>query len=783
MRHFRKTPLFIVTVLVAVLAGSALSQVVSRVSVIGLNRVSETLVSNASGIKEGQQFAPAMVEDAIQNVYALGFFDDVVVRGVESGEYVEIEIEVEEFAQVSQIIFDGNKKIKEKELLETADITLNDFLAPANVYYAVRRIEEEYADKGYPQVEIETEVIEKQPGRVDLTFKVTEGEVIKVGSIEFHGNIAFSDRKLRRQMETKEKSLFRSGKFTETVYNEDIEKIREFYRNEGYITAKILDDSIVTDTISSRINIDVWMEEGSKFYFGNVVIEGNTIYDSSEVYSQLKFDRGSVFDGEELDASLAEIYFLYQEKGYIYANVEDEQRIEQDSVHLDIAIVEGKQAHVRKIEIAGNTRTHDKIIRRELAIYPGETFVRSRLMRSVRNVYYLNYFGDVLPDFEILPNGDVDLIMEVEEKPIGRFQIGATYNSRDNLVGNISVGWPNMLGRGWEAEFMWEFGANRKNFSVSFTEPWFLDTPTSVGVDLYNTKWTWSGYYTESRTGGSLRLGRRLRWPDDYFSLYWRYKLEWLSYDDFSSSYDPTPAYDLRERDWPQTESSTRITIQRDSRDSRMFATSGNRNVYSLDLAGNYIGGDVGYEKHDLRSEWYVPLHKYLTFVVKGRAGYLTNALGDDPEDVPFGERYFLGGVSYDGQIRGYSDRTISPIDTSHAVYDSTATPDIGGLYPLIEPEKLFRSGGRFMTLFSAELRVPIQRDQLYFSVFGDAGNTWRNLNNVELSTMKRSLGAGMRLVIPMIGIMGIDAAYGFDEDPLYGGESGWQWHFQIGPE
>lgn len=769
--------------LIIAVVGTSLSQTVSKITVVGLRNASENLVINTSGLREGMPFTSAVVDEAIKRVYALGFFDDVVVRGRESGDFVEIEIEVEELPQVSQILFEGNKRISDKDLLETADIDLNDFLSPADAYYAVRNIKAAYSEKGYPRVEIETEAIETQPGRVNLTFKIEEGEELKVGSIQFIGNEAFSDKKLQRQIETKEKSLFRSGKFNEIKYLEDLEKIEEFYRNEGYIMASVDNDTVWTDTSSSRLNIQIWLTEGNRYYFGNTEITGFNIYDSTDIYSQLQYSVGDDFSEENLEASQAEIYFLYQEKGYIYANVEESRRIDEDTVQVWLYIDEGIQARVRKIEVAGNTRTHDKVIRREMAIYPGETFMRSKLMRSVRNIYYLNYFNDVVPDFKVLPDGDVDLIVDVEEKPIGRFQIGVTYNSRDKLVGNISVGWPNMLGRGWESEFMWEFGASRTNFSLSFTEPWFLDTPTTVGFDLYNTKWTWSGYYTESRTGGSLRLGRRLRWPDDYFSLYWRYKLESLSYGDFSSSYSPTPTYDLRDRDWPELESSTRLTIQRDSRDSRMFATKGSRNVYSFDLAGEFLGGDVVYQKQDIRSEWFFPIHKYLTFVMKGRAGYLTNAFGDDPNDVPFGERYFLGGVSYDGQIRGYSDRTISPIDTAQATYDSTSTPDIGGNYPLISPETRFRSGGRFMTIFSTELRVPIQRDQLYISVFGDAGNTWRDLESVDFSTMKKSLGGGLRLVIPMIGIMGIDAAYGFDEDPLHGNESGWQWHFQIGPE
>jgi outer membrane protein insertion porin family len=532
-----------------------------------------------------------------------------------------------------------------------------------------------------------------------------------------------------------------------------------------------------------RLSIAIWVEEGTKYRFGKLGIGGYTIYDSAAVWEKLKFKQGEIFSTEKLDESMSEIYFLFQEKGYIYAQVEDDRRVEGDSVNLNLSITEGKEAHIRKIEIVGNSRTFDKVIRREMAIYPGNTFVRSKLMRSVRNIYYLNYFGDVIPDFKVLENGDVDLVIAVEEKPIGKFQIGATYNSRDKLVGNISVGWPNVLGRGWETEFTWEFGKLRTNFSISFTEPWFLDVPTSVGFDIYSSELQSTGYYTELRQGASVRLGRRLSWPDDYFSLYWRYKLEQLKYYDFSSTYTPTTSYDLRTMSWPRIESGTTVTLGRDSRDSQMFATKGSKNLYALEVAGDYIGGDVAFQKQDFRSDWYFPLHKYLTFVIKGRAGYLTNAFGDDPEYVPYGERFFFGNFSNDGQIRGYQDRAISPIDTSDAIFDSNSTPDIAGNYPMTTPQQTFQIGGRVMGILTAELRVPIVRDQLYFSVFGDVGNMWRDAESIDFSLLKKGAGVGIRIVVPMLGVMGLDVGYGFDTDDRTAKKSGLQWHFQIGTE
>jgi len=756
---------------------------IGNIEVVGVDRISETLILDNSGLVPGEQFAPALLEEAIKKLYSLGFFSDVNIRGKLSGDRVDLEIEVIELNRVSELKVEGNKELKSKDILEKVDIKLDEFLSPVKAFHAARDIKAFYSDEGYPSAEVETEVIESSPGMVSVTFKIDESSRRKVRSIKFHGNEIFSEKKLHRQMETKEKSLFRSGKFAMEEYLKDLGKIERFYKNEGYISAEIIRDTITIDSTEKWIDIEIYLEENEKYYFGEIAFSGHSIYSIDEINDELTFEKGDAFSADILDESLANVYFLYQEKGYIYADLKDERVIEDSLVNLDITITEGIEAHVRKIEIAGNTRTHDKVIRREMNIYPGDTFKRSKLMRSVRNVYYLNYFGDVVPDFKVLPDGDVDLIMEVEEKPVGRFQIGATANSRDGLVGNISIGWPNMLGRGWEAEFLWEFGTKLKNFSLSFTEPWLLDTPTSVGIDLYNTSWLWSGVYTEIRTGGAIRLGRRLYWPDSYFSIYGRYKLESLEYTDFSSSYNPTPAYDLRTMEWPQLESALRLSIQRDSRDSRMFATEGSRSSYTVEVAGDYLGGDIEYQKQDIRSDWYFKIHKYLTLVAKGRFGILTNTLGDDPEDVPFGERYFLGGISVDGQVRGYTDRSISPIDTTEALYDSSSTPDIGDNLPLVSPSETFRAGGRVMTLFTAELRVPIQRDQLYLSIFSDFGNTWRDFDHLDFSTMKKSVGGGIRLVVPMIGIMGIDAAYGFDKRDGTNEVSGWQWHFQIGPE
>lgn len=737
---------------------------------------SPELVRINSGLSEGEPFSQTKLEEAIKSIYALGNYEDVRIIATPGPYGFDIEIRVVESIRLESVKFTGNHKLSNKDLEKLLGLVEGGFLSKAELFSAIKKIEKKYADEGFFGVDVKYELKPTEnKGYYELTFHIDEGEYKRVTKIDFIGNSAFSDKKLRGQMETKQKFWFlRKGKFNPDEYQQDLTRIEDFYHKKGYITAKVVNDTVIES--ADGIVIRIWIDEGNRYYFSGAEVRGNEVFSDKKILSKVKLKQGDVFNQEKMDKSVQAIYMAYSDDGYIHARVEPERQIEGDSVFVSLSVDEGPQAHIHIINITGNTRTFEKVIRRELVIYPGDIFRRNLLELSYRNVYFLNYFEDVVPDFAILPNGDVDITLKVTEKPIGRFQIGAGYNATDKLVGNISIGWPNVLGRGWTLDLTYEFGKLRNSFSISFTEPWFLDTPTSVGFDLYNNDWSWEGYYTISRLGGSIRLGRKFNKPR-YFSVFGRYKLELVEYTDISSTYVPSPSYDITAIDWPQLESSLMFTITRDSRDSRLFASKGSRNSASLESSGGPIGGDIEYQKLWLKSDWYFPMHKYLTFVAKGHIGILTNIWGD-PESVPFGERFFPGGISFDGQIRGYTDRSIGPVAYTDAVYDSTAIPDADDRIPLVTPSVSYMPGGRAVLTLTAELRVPIVRDQIYISTFADAGNAWLTPSEINLSDLKRSAGVGVRFVIPMMGILGLDVAYGFDRTV-----PDWEVHFQIGPE
>ncbi|MCD6595178.1 outer membrane protein assembly factor BamA [bacterium] len=752
------------------------AETIRRITVVGSEATSPELVRVNSGLNEGEPYSTSKIEDAIKSIYALGNFADVRILTTKGSYGYDIEIRVVELPRVESIEFDGNKKVDDDDLKKEINLVDGSFISDAAVFDAIKKIEKKYNKEGRYDVSIKYELKDgEQKSFKKLVFHIDEGKDLRIKQIKFVGNKEFSDKKLRKQMDTKQKGFLRSGKFDPEKYQQDLQNIEDFYHSKGYITTQITKDTL--DKNDNGIFITIYLDEGKKYYLKDIAISGNEIFKSENLMKFFKLESGDIFNQKKMDQSIQNIYLAYSDDGYIHAQVNPEKQIADDSVSVNVSIVEGPQAHVRLINIASNTRTFEKIIRRELVLHPGNVFRRNLLVMSQRNVYFLNYFEDVVPEFNMLPNGDVDITLKVTEKPIGKFQVGAGYNAQDKLVGNISIGWPNVLGRGWSLDLGYEFGKLKNNFSISFTEPWLFDTPTSFGFDIYNTRWTWDGYYTEYRTGGAIRLGRKL-WKPRYFTVSGRYKLESVKYEDIESNYTPSPAYDITTIDWPRIESSVLLTIERDSRNSQVFASKGSRNTISFENSGGIIGGQIEFQKLWLKSDWYFPAHKYLTLVGKAHFGMLENLWGNNADAVPFGERFFPGGVSFDGQIRGYSDRSVGPMAWTEAGYDSTAIPDADGRIPLTSPSTPYMPGSRAVLIFTTELRFPIMKDQLYVGFFADAGDAWLDPKNMKLKGLKRSVGVGARFVVPMMGILGIDFGYGFDKST-----PGWEMHFQIGPE
>ncbi|MCK4385182.1 MAG: outer membrane protein assembly factor BamA, partial [candidate division Zixibacteria bacterium] len=699
--------------------------VISQIEVEGNRSVDKSLIINMSGLKAGSELDPTTIQDAIKRLYAMRLFSDIQIEGKETEEGMELYIKVREYPKVSSIEISGNKKIKTDDIKEKLNIILGKVISPMDVKADVDNIKSIYREKGYLAAQIESEVLQSdKEGKIVLRFKIKEGKKVRIKKIFIEGNQVFKDKKIKKQMKNKEDRWWRGGGFDPEKFEEDKERIVEFYKKKGYLDAGIISDSVWYGPSSKDMFIKIVLTEGDRYKFGKISWEGNKLFSAEKLNKLVKFKKGEIYNQEKYEKTLGNIYSVYQEEGHIYVMVEDNTTTRDSIVNIDYQITEGMPANVRKINIQGNTKTKEKVIRRELSILPGERFRRSFLMRSIRDVMYLNFFANVEPDYEVLENGDIDLSIKVEEKPTGQFMFGAGYGARDKWVGNIGLGIPNLFGNGQNLKLNWDFGKRRQTVEFSFTEPWFRATPTSVGFDIYQINRKWYEEFTEETQGFALRLGRRLSWPDSFFRIFWRYRWEKLRYYDFAHgitrpsyplwqinlplSYDhifefvhpSSYVHPLALVKWPRKSASTSFTILRDSRDLPQFATKGSVFSWYTEFAAEFLGGNLAYHKHIFEARYYLKTFWKFVLVFHAKVGVLDGRDREAPE--VYGERFSPGGTDPDGMIRGYSDGSIGPVDSQG---------------------RLLR--GRSVLVYNIKYQFPIVEQQIYGLFFADAGNAW----------------------------------------------------------
>jgi len=760
--RFKRLFLLIFFPALIICAGNLFGQnlIISSINVKGNVTADKSLILSVSDLTIGSVLTSTASQDAIRMIYGLGLFSDVRIMG-DLGENndIALTIEVEEYPRVTAVEYSGNRKLKDKDLREVDSIKIGQLISPNQIMSAVNRIKRLYQDKGYYLAQIETELEKEKDSQLDnvLKFKIKEGSKIRIQDIVFEGNQVFTDKKLRGKMGNKPKGFLRSGNFDPEKHEEDKEKIIEFYNEKGYIDAAVMSDTIIIDKEDPKwMTVQINIYEGQRFHFGTTSFYGNKVFGEKALRSQLGYGQGDIYNPKEFEESVANLYSLYQEDGYIHARIFENISTVDSNLNIEFEISEGVPARINRIDIVGNTKTKEKVIRRELFSRPGQVFRRSVLMRSVRNVMLLNYFEEAVPDFRVLPNGDVDLIMTMKEKPTGQFNAGAGYSAQDKLVGTVSLGMPNFRGNGQTLTLTVEFGSNRNSVSLGFSEPWLFGTPTSFSFNIYNLNRNYYDYFWEGSRGGSIRFGRRLKWPDDYFKIYASYRLEDVRYSDFrdSTTYPDLQAYNSK---WLRTSAITTAII-RDSRNLPLFPTSGSTYKFTNEYAGGPLGGRWQFHKHIFEVSQFYKL--FWNFVLAGniKVGVVDSPDGDD--GVPYSEKFTPGGIDPDGTIRGYDDGRVTP---SYIGSDGVR---------YIRP-------ARAMLVYNAELQFPIVEQQIYTLLFADAGNSWLagyQISPFNKDELKKSFGLGFRLVVPGVGVIGFDYGYGINKS-----DPGWKLHFQVG--
>lgn len=816
---------------------------VVEVEVEGNHIASRSLILGVSQIDLGSPLTPTQTTETIRRLYGLDIFSDVSIDAEEVPGGIKVYIVVHELPKLNALTFEGNSKIDSKDLKEDLQLGVGGYISPYLIQKKKNEIKAMYAKKGYFQASVESDLkYNADSSGADLTFKIEEESKVKVEKVIVTGNERVESKQLIGKMRNRKRGFLKSSNFAQDKYDEDLEKVINEFHKLGYIDAYMKSDSMSIDTITNRMTIYLDVYEGPRYYFGNVSFEGNEKLNDKFLEKKQEFSEYDIFDIEKYNSSIEEMYTAYYDIGHLHIQIMDERTTRSDSL-IDISynIEEGLPSHINLVKIKGNRRTRDKVIRRELSSMPGQIFTRELLVRSVRDVMALNFFTNANPLPVNLPNGDVDIEFTVDEKQTGQVSAGAGYNSEDKLVGNVGMGIPNFRGMGQSLNFNIDFGSRRNSYSVSFTEPWLFGRPTLLGTDVYSTNRRWYDEYTEGRVGASLRLGKRLRWPDNYFRVYTSYRFERDRYYDFDDTFvtsnsfkdyysvfavnsdntinvnssgdtlyatrasakEPYPGSILEYDEKWHTASRISFNISRDSRNLPEFATSGSDISYTFEKTGGFMGGYWNYTKHSLTAAHFIPIVGNLALAAKIQFGAITSPKGSYDQYTLLSDRFTPGGTAYDGIVRGYDDGTLTPdsvvflSDTTYIYRDSLTSYNVNINGDNFDNGRLLRGDadtvvvssseyytrvrGNYMMVTNIELQFPIVSQQIYVLGFFDAGNSWLNWSDIRLNPkhLYKSAGLGFRIAVPGIGTIGFDYGYAFDL--VRNQDRGWKWHFQIG--
>ncbi len=726
---------------------------IAKLLVEGNKRIESDAIIRVIKTKPNDIYAPERLSKNLKSVYNMGYFEDVKVEAEESPEGKVVIFRVKERATIRKIRFKGNKVYDEDELTEEAlTISTGSILNIFKINSDIKRIEDLYKDKNYHNASITHKIHPLKNNQADLEFVIKEGKKIKIKTIVFEGNNAYSVRKLKKNMKTKKKGFFSwltsSGELNMEDLNQDIMRLTSFYHINGYIQSRVGEPHI--EYKGEWIYLTIKIEEGPQFKVGNVDVDGDLIFPKEILIKGLKIGGEKVCNRKVLQDDVIALTDLYSDKGYFKADISPRLDKDFETLTADITFIirKGDPVYFEKILIGGNIKTRDKVIRRELNVYEQELYSGRQLKRGVRNLHRLDYFEDIkVNTVQGSQEDKVLLKVDVEEKPTGMFTFGAGYSSVEHLFGTVSVSQRNLFGRGQTLGVKAELGGSTNTYSLSFTEPWLLDIPLSAGFSLYNQEKDYDTY-DRDQTGGSVRFSYPVF---DYTRAYISYAYSISDIDVTDEVYASQAVKDLK---GSNITSSVSTTLKYDTRDRMMNATEGSEYSLTVKYAGSPFGGDIAFTKYIGEAGWYIPIAWDFVYFMHAKGGYVVeNKKGKLPEY----ERFFLGGMN---TLRGFDYRDVTPMDPPG---------DINGI----------KVGGNKMLQFNFELQRPLFKEAgLVLIVFYDMGNAYDDHEKVDISNVRESWGYGVRWYSP---IGPIRLEYGRIIDPLEGEDRNGNWEFTMG--
>ncbi|PLY00206.1 MAG: outer membrane protein assembly factor BamA [Desulfuromonas sp.] len=712
---FKKLVLMLCILCLAVVAAAADINV-ADITVSGNSRIESSSILAAIPFKPGDQITQVDLDNALRALFAMGRFDDVAIQLNDAAGGKVVNFVVRELPLVRRIAFTGNDKFDNKKLRPMVQMRVPSLYDRNKIEESIEAIKQAYIEDGYHAVKIEPIFIAGEKNEGTLTFNITEGEKVLIRDIDFVGNSVFDKGDLLDKMETKERWMFSwitgRGAYLAETMELDIERIKLAYRDVGYQDVKVkpAEVSLVGD---EYIDIKIEIEEGPQYKTGIIKITGDLLKPEEELLPLVTLKTGDIFSRAQVRESILALTDFYANRGYAYVNVSPltSKHAEELIYDLNLEVEQGLEVHVERIDISGNKKTRDKVIRREIPILEGGVYNAAAVKEANRRVRNLGYFDEVNVTTKPGSQEDQAIVdVEVMERPTGTFAIGAGYSTVDGVVGQGSVTQENFLGLGLQMNLSGTFGGSVTTYAIGLTDPYFMDTYWTLGFEVYKAEREFDEY-DESRTGGAIKAGHPVT---RYSKLYLTYRYEQKEISDVAETADIL----IQDAVGKSTLSSVTAEWVRNSTDNYQDPTRGGMTSVSLEYAG--LGGTDNFLKGIASHRHFFPLFWGTVFSIHGEAGYIMETTGDD---IPLSEKFFLGGIK---TLRGFESREVGPI--------------VDGSYV----------GGEKMAYFNFEYIFPISKSLGMKGVlFYDTGNAWSD-DEEYFSEMRNSVGAGIRWLSPL---------------------------------
>ena len=785
---------------------------VAGITVSGAQDLDPNVVIMLTNIRVGDniQFPDPKISDAIRTLWRQQLFENITFSVVnKSGRKVYLDIRLQELPKMSKYFITGVKKSWKDDIREELDLRAGKVVNENLVVMSRNKIQAYFREIGYlnATVDITQERDSSFNNAVILGFRVKPGSRVKIGEIVFVGNESVSDKVLLKAMKNtkmKGKAIFKVSKLRKKEYSEDMRALVAKYNSMGYRDARIIRDTNYRID-EELINIEITLEEGRKYYFGDITFVGNTKYDTPLLRSILKINRGDIYDSQHLNERVSfdpngnDVASIYLNNGYLFSQVVPiEKNVQNDTIDIEVRIQEGRQATIRKVSITGNERTNDHVIYREVRTRPGDLFSKAMIQRTIRELSQLGYFDQTQIGVNPVPDpqtGTVDLEYTVVEKSTSQLELQGGWGA-NRVVGTLGLNFNNFSAKNVGNKRAWQplptgdgqtiniraqsNGLYFQSYNASFTEPWLGGKkPNSFTGTIYHNVQSNGVQASDPNrqslliTGINFGLGQRLKWPDDYFTLYQGLEFRRFNLNNFPTGF-------LNYNKGISNNVNYKFTLGRNNTDVPIFPTRGSQISFAAELTPPFslLRDDIDYKslsseerfklveyhKWKLNADWFAPITSKFVIRTHGEFGYL-GSYNKDLGLPPF-ERFYVGGDGLanfviDGReiigLRGYTNNSITP----------------GG-------------GGALYNKYVFEMRYIIANNpsaQVFPLIFMEGGNNYDNFWDYRAFNLKRSAGAGLRIYMPMFGLMGVDVAYGFDPEPNGATASGWQTHFIIGQQ